>query len=135
MNLTDNNTVDFAFNLHCRIDTLVDVDSLFHVRVSQHKRLVSLLIFLNTHIITLTKVIHCIVQKPYILTMSHFFPSSAHLGGFAAGATVFFAATGDGEGEGFVAMKGFGPVRSVGFLCVFISSLTFFNPEMHNANC
>ena len=67
-----------------------------------------------------------------ILTTAHFFPCSSTRGGCCFGLTA--AATGlvgAAPGLGAVGgLNGAGPVLNAGFLCVFISSETFFRPTM-----
>ena len=65
-------------------------------------------------------------------TTIHFLPCSSHLAGFCgAGALAVAPAAGDLKGVGaecVLALNGCGPERSCGFLCVFMSSVTFFKP-------
>lgn len=68
-------------------------------------------------------------------SMIHFLPSLVNTGGLtaaAAGAATAFAAAGIGMG----ALNGAGPVRSVEFLWVCMSAVTFFKPvgEKHFSN-
>ena len=72
-----------------------------------------------------------VISNP-ILTTAHFFPCSSTRGGCCFGLTA--AATGlvgAAPGLGAVGgLNGAGPVLNAGFLCVFISSETFFRPTM-----
>lgn len=61
--------------------------------------------------------------------MIHFFPSLPNLGGFSGGLGALY-----GIGDWFVTyegvLNGAGPVLIAGFLCVCMSAVTFFSPEI-----
>lgn len=61
------------------------------------------------------------------LTINHFLPSSWNTGGFAGAAAGLGAPSVAGVLKGVgPGLYGAGPFRSAGFLCVFMSSGTFF---------
>lgn len=66
----------------------------------------------------------------HILTMAQRLSWSSNTGGFLAAAAGACTAGLPGLGAvcGAAALKGLGPWRNVGFLWVFISSVTFFSP-------